>query len=123
MNVACLIACALVLRFATLNETLGSAIAFLAFLQGTAVVLNLLPVPGLDGFGILESFFPPNERAMIAPFGAIVFMIFFVIMVTAPALFQPIFNAAETACNWAGISSIDMGTGMDNFRFWNSGPS
>ncbi|ETZ91371.1 peptidase M50 family protein [Mycobacteroides abscessus MAB_030201_1075] len=31
-----------------------AAMAYLGFLQVTAVVLNLLPVPGLDGYGALE---------------------------------------------------------------------
>jgi Zn-dependent protease len=121
MNVVVLIVCALTLRFAPLNETLAGAIAFLAFLQATAVVLNLLPVPGLDGFGILESFFPPHERAMIAPFANTIFLIFFVLLVLTP-LFDPILNAAETACNWAGISSLDIETGIHQFRFWDQLP-
>ena len=33
-------------------------IAFLGFLQITAIFINLLPIPGLDGFGILEPFLP-----------------------------------------------------------------
>ena len=35
------------------NNNLWAALAFLAFLQVTATVLNLLPVPGLDGYGII----------------------------------------------------------------------
>lgn len=37
-----------------------SGLAFLAFLQITAIMINLLPIPGLDGFGILEPFLPTN---------------------------------------------------------------
>lgn len=122
MNITCLFVCALVLRFAPLNETLAGAVAFLALLQATAVVLNLLPVPGLDGFGILESFFPPHERAMIAPFAGTASLIFFVLLVMAPALFTPIFNAAQIACGWIGISGSDMETGFNGFRFWVQGP-
>lgn len=47
-------------------------LALLAFLQITALFINLLPIPGLDGFGIAEPFLPP-EIAYIAnlvrPFG------------------------------------------------------
>src|SRR5215831_15061885 len=41
---------------------LYAALAFLAFLQLTAVVLNLLPVPGIDGWGIIEPWLPSALR-------------------------------------------------------------
>jgi Zn-dependent protease len=122
MNLALLIMCAAVLRFAPVNELLAGGIAFLALLQATAFVLNLLPIPGLDGFGVLEAFFPPHERAMIAPWTNIIFLIFFVLMVMAPQIFMPIFRTAQTLCNIAGVSSTDMQGGLDQFQFWSSGP-
>ena len=36
------------------------AVAFLGFLQLTAAVLNLLPIPGLDGWGIIEPYLAPQ---------------------------------------------------------------
>ena len=39
------------------------AMAFLAFLQMTAAVLNLLPIPGLDGYGALEPHLSPRNPA------------------------------------------------------------
>jgi Zn-dependent protease len=36
-----------------------AALAFLGFLQVTAAVLNLLPVPGLDGYAIIEPYLDP----------------------------------------------------------------
>ena len=38
------------------NATLWTAAAFLVMLQVTAVLFNLIPVPPLDGFGIIEPF-------------------------------------------------------------------
>jgi len=37
---------------------LFDAVAMLAFLQATALILNLLPLPGLDGFNALRPFLP-----------------------------------------------------------------
>ena len=37
---------------------LAVGIGALAFFQATAIILNLLPIPGLDGFGIVEPFLP-----------------------------------------------------------------
>ncbi len=54
-------------------------IAFLAFLQITAIMLNLLPIPGLDGFGILEPFLPRELLGLsnfIRPFGFMILYLF-----------------------------------------------
>ena len=41
--------------------------AFLGFLQVTAFVLNLLPVPGLDGYGALEPHLSPQTQRALQP--------------------------------------------------------
>src|SRR5207237_4762394 len=38
------------------------ALAFLALLQVTALIFNLIPCPGLDGWGIIEPFMPAPVR-------------------------------------------------------------
>ena len=48
------------------------ALAFLALLQVTAALLNFLPVPGLDGYGVLEPWLSYKIRQQVeplAPFG------------------------------------------------------
>jgi Zn-dependent protease len=35
-----------------------SGVAFLVFLQVTAILLSLLPIPGLDGYGMVEPWLP-----------------------------------------------------------------
>ncbi|HWA00012.1 MAG TPA: site-2 protease family protein [Caulobacterales bacterium] len=122
MNVLCLVLLALVLRFAPLSDPLAGGLAFLAFLQTTAIILNLLPVPGLDGFGIIESLFPANERAAIASIGGFVSIAFLVVLYSAPSLFTPLWNAALTICGFLGVREGDIANGDDLFRFWTSGP-
>jgi Zn-dependent protease len=61
------------------------AIAFLAFLQITAILINLLPIPGLDGFGILEPFLPREFvgfTTFIRPFGF--FILYFLVFIDSP---------------------------------------
>lgn len=51
-----------------------AALTFLAYLQVVVTILNLLPVPGLDGYGIIEPYLPGNIRhplSKIKPFGII----------------------------------------------------
>ena len=55
------------------------ALAFLAFLQITSIIINLLPIPGLDGFGILEPFLPREIvgiASFIRPFGFLILYLF-----------------------------------------------
>ena len=44
-----------------------AAMAFLGFLQVTAVLLNLLPIPGLDGYGALEPHLSPETQRQLEP--------------------------------------------------------
>src|SRR5262249_12821862 len=118
MNLLCLLVIALVLRFVPLSETLNAALSMLGFLQATALILNLLPVPGLDGFGILESLFPASERAAMAQIGQVVFMVFLVVMVTTPELLRPIWIVAERLTQLVGVDSNQINSGYELFRFW-----
>ena len=45
----------------------GRALAFLGFLQVTALLLNLLPIPGLDGYGALEPHLSPETQPALQP--------------------------------------------------------
>ena len=97
-----------------------AAWALLAFLQLTALFINLLPIPGLDGYGILEPWLPysiANTANAIRPYG---FLILFLLFSYAPfvsnAFFSFIFNVA-------GLLRVDLGfvsLGFDLFRFWSS---
>ena len=44
------------------------ALAFLALLQVTAAILNFLPVPGLDGYGVIEPWLSHKIRRQVEPF-------------------------------------------------------
>ena len=109
--------------FATLDTYDGpgpfaAALAFLAFLQATALLLNLLPVPGLDGFGILQGLLPEGARAALAPISRIAVMAFLLIMFAAPQYLAPLWNAALDLCQALGIDRRSIATGLDLFRFW-----
>ncbi len=57
------------------------AVGLLALLQMVALFINLLPIPGLDGFGILEPFLPRELEfaRSLRPFG---FLIVFILLWT-----------------------------------------
>jgi len=49
------------------HQVLWAGVAFLGFLQIMAVVLNLLPIPGLDGYDALEPHLSPETQRALAP--------------------------------------------------------
>lgn len=95
----------------------AGAIAFLAFLQVSAILLNLIPIPGLDGYSAIEPYLSYQTRQQfeaIRPYGFIlVFVIFYL-----PFLSQVFFNVVDAGLSVTGIDPVSFFTGYVNFRFW-----
>lgn len=121
MNLICLLAIGVLVATIELPGVFAAALAVLAFLQATALVLNLLPVPGLDGFGILEAVLPAPARAALAPLSQIAVMAFLAAMIAAPQVFQPLWDVARALCGLFGITRGEVNEGFTLFRFWEQG--
>lgn len=96
-----------------------AALGFLGFLQVTASLLNLLPVPGLDGFGIAEPWLPRTwleAASRIAPFG---FLILFALL-WIPVLNRAFFDAVFWFLGLFGVPTELVALGNQLFRFWQS---
>ena len=100
------------------GEGLWAGIAFLGFLQVTAAILNLLPIPGLDGWGALEPWVKretAEAAAKFAPFGLIiVFAVLFV-----PQINQAFFDLVNGIVGLTGAPDGAAEIGRSLFRFWN----
>src|SRR5688572_14856721 len=72
-------------------------LAAMAQLQMVAVVLNLIPIPPLDGFQIIGAYMGPEarNRLMGPPFGLIGFIALFLILANVPAAIQSIYSIAH----------------------------
>jgi Zn-dependent protease len=97
------------------------AMAFLALLQATALVLNLLPIPGLDGYGALRPFLPTGVQlalrrweplGLIALLGALLFL---------PGASNALFALAFGLVDRLGIPRAAIADGYQAFRFWRGG--
>lgn len=53
---------------ATSTSPIWSVLAFSCYLQFVAFAINLLPIPGLDGYGALEPWLPPRVAEELRPF-------------------------------------------------------
>ncbi len=94
-----------------------SALAYLGFLQVSASVLNLLPVPGLDGFGILEPWLPPSARRALTSFGGYgIFAVFLLLWV--PVVNRTFFGVVFALLDAVGAPRELAANGDLLFRFW-----
>jgi Zn-dependent protease len=96
-----------------------AGMAFLGFLQVTAVVLNLLPIPGLDGYSALEPHLSPDTRRALEPVKAWGFFILLVLLIT-PALNQWFFGVVYWFFDLSGVPSDLVWVGGQLTRFWSA---
>ncbi|OBI79800.1 site-2 protease family protein [Mycobacterium asiaticum] len=95
----------------------AAGMAFLGFLQLTAVVLNLLPVPGLDGYDAVEPHLSRQTQRALAPakqFGLFVLLI----VLLAPGLNRYFFEAVYWLFDLSGVPPRLSMAGAGLTRFW-----
>jgi Zn-dependent protease len=98
--------------------TFWAGLALLAFLQITALFFNLLPIPGLDGFGVLEPYLSEGISRGVRSAGSFTYIIIFLLF----------FNDTPVGRGfWTVIGFISSGVSLDYhlvfaglglFQFW-----
>ncbi len=96
-----------------------SAVAFLGFLQITALLLNLLPIPGLDGYGALEPHLSPETQRAVAPAKQFGFL-FLLVLLLAPAMNQWFFSVVFWFFDLSGVPGGLAAIGSQLTRFWSA---
>ena len=99
---------------------LVEGLAFLAFLQATALVLNLLPVPGLDGYGVIRPFLGEGVRRALRPVEGLAMIGLFLAIFFIPGAARVIFAPALAITDIVGLPREAIQSGWDAFRFWSS---
>jgi len=97
---------------------LPAALAFLAFLQATALVLNLLPVPGLDGYGVIRPFLPGALVRVLRPLEAMAIFLLVGAVFIVPGLGASLFVAGIAITDALGVPRALVREGWQAFRFW-----
>jgi len=95
-----------------------AALAFLAMLEVTALIFNLVPCPGLDGWGVVEPFLPDAVRRFgrrLAPIAPVILVLalFFV-----PSLNNLFWDVVYTICAQIGLDLRAVRSGFAMFQFW-----
>jgi Zn-dependent protease len=93
-------------------------LAFLGLLQVIAVVLNLLPIPPLDGFGVIAPFLPNDVRARASQVAGAGVLILFLLMWYVPIFGNLFWGFADAIAGWMGIPLQLAYQGASQFMFW-----
>ncbi|MDT5015198.1 MAG: hypothetical protein QOD39_1358, partial [Mycobacterium sp.] len=94
-----------------------AGMAFLGFLQVTAFVLNMLPVPGLDGYSVLEPHLSPQTQRKLEPLKQWGLIVLIVLLFT-PQLNRWFFSLVFWFVELFGVPSGLAMAGMELTRFW-----
>jgi len=95
-----------------------NAVAFLAFIQATALIINLLPVPGLDGYGVVRPFLPNGLQRGLRRIEGLAIWLLLAALFFIPGVSDDLFHAAFDLCARLGIPHDALAIGWSDFRFW-----
>ncbi len=102
----------------TIPDGLAAGLSYLALVQVLAFVLNILPVPGLDGFGVLEPYLPAQVRRSASNLGWYAPLLLFVVIIGVPAAGNALFGAGFAVFAAFGGDPLAAGDGLREFLFW-----
>ena len=98
-----------------------AGLALLIFLQLTALFFNLLPIPGLDGFGIIEPFLPQSLLGITYTLRRFTFFIIMLLFFNQTPVSAFFFTAMGVVIFLFGVPPNLINTGLQLFRFWTGG--
>ncbi len=101
------------------HSVFWAGVAFLGFLQVTALVLNMLPVPGLDGYGVLEPHLSPETQRSLQPakqWGLFVL----ILLLFTPQLNQWFWSVVLWFFDFSGVPRGLVGLGRELTQFWSA---
>jgi Zn-dependent protease len=100
------------------REGIWPGLAFLAFLQVSALVLNLLPIPPFDGFGAIEPYLPENIRAGVAQISGLLPWAVFFLLWYVPEVYNAFWTAVVGLTDMLQVPLDIVELGLRDFRFW-----
>jgi len=99
------------------NSGFFFALGFLGFIEVIAFVLNLLPVPGLDGFGIIRPWLPYSVQGLANQYGQLGILAVFAALWFVPPVRDTFFPFVLQLTGVLGIDPSTVILGQLNMRF------
>ena len=102
------------------NIEITAGIVLIAWFQIVAIVLNLLPIPGLDGFGAIEPWLSSaalGRANRIRPYS---FMVLIAILIGVPDAAESLFGIADRFTGAQDLpGDVWASYALSQFEFWN----
>jgi Zn-dependent protease len=118
-NLILAIGLGILLSFAPVSkEGIWPALSFLAFLQISALVLNLIPLPPFDGFGALEPYLPEGIRTAVAQVSGLLPWVVFFLLWYVPAVYDTFWTVVVGLTQTLNVPLDLVVRGLRDFRFW-----
>ena len=96
------------------------ALSFFAYLQLAVAILNLIPVPGLDGYGIIEPYLRYETRRSLEPIRPYGILIVFVLLIALPPVRDGFSTLVTDILKATGQPDGGPSQGQQLFQFWRS---
>jgi tetratricopeptide (TPR) repeat protein len=94
----------------------SSSLAFLVYLQIFAAIFNLLPLPGLDGYGIIEPWLPQSLQVKLNGFRKYSTLVIIGLFWFVPSFNYFIFNFVSLLTSTLNVPEFLVSTGAALFR-------
>jgi Zn-dependent protease len=101
-----------------LPPLLWQALAVIVLLNCAAVFFNLIPMPPLDGFGIIAPILSPSLRALISSFSMFGLILVIIAFNTSPAFSDFFYNTVHSMLQTLNVDPLWAALGLSEFMFW-----
>jgi Zn-dependent protease len=99
-------------------DGLRAGLSYLALVQVLAFVLNILPIPGLDGWGAIEPYLSRENRELGERARQWTPLVLLIVLVAVPQVYGPFFALGNFLFDAIGGSTTYAGIGHYLFMFW-----
>jgi Zn-dependent protease len=97
------------------------SLGFLLQLEISSIILNLLPVPPLDGFQAIAPWLPLETREKLYSISNQTLWILFIALWAIPPLNNAFWDIVFTFSDWLGVDPRVGYAGWRHYRFWEQG--
>lgn len=95
-----------------------SAVSFFAWIQVAVALLNLIPVPGLDGYGIIEPYLRYETRRALEPIRPYGILLVLLLLAAFPPVRDGFSHLINSIWSATGQPAAGPAWGQYNFQFW-----
>jgi len=104
-------------NFSQHSEFIGG-LSFLVFIQIWALIFNLLPIPGFDGFGVLMPFLPQQVSARLYQASSLILFVFISLYLLETPVQRIFWQIVYGVLALLNVDRNLIFYGLDLYRFW-----